>query len=47
VWNSTEPTGGGVNGECFGWKLVGGGILVNPPARSDRREREGEEGEKK
>jgi len=31
-----------VNGECFGRKLVGGEILVNPPARSDRRERERE-----
>jgi hypothetical protein len=38
-----------VTGECFGRKLIGCGILVNPTVRrSDRREREREreEGEK-
>jgi len=28
-----------VNGECFGRKLVGGGILVNPLGRERERER--------
>jgi hypothetical protein len=31
-----------VTGECFGRKLIGCGILVNPPVRSDWRERERE-----